>query len=153
VTGFHAIRTSALNFNFVFSDYDAIKTHWSYIYSRLPYLLLYTRRISEHAFSRYGVSDPVYLDDIERRVLALTALWRKDIPDSYASAQIDRLAGHARETLAGLCRTRGWREPTPTDLQRMAENGAWPGEPWLRAHARSIRYRVLVKASELLGGR
>ena len=43
-TGHDAIRTEPLNINFIFSDLDSMVTQWSYLYSRLPYLLSYIHK-------------------------------------------------------------------------------------------------------------
>ena len=50
-TGHHAISTPPLNINFIFSGLGEKLTQWHYLYSRLPYLLFYVRRLVEHIYA------------------------------------------------------------------------------------------------------
>jgi len=151
VTSFRAIKTEPLNFNFVFSDDDSVETHWAYIYSRLPYLLSYVWRISEHVFARFSLSDPVYLDDIERRVMARVLQWDTSVRGNYRHPKIDAFIERTRVSLDLRCAAAGWRSPSRRDLDRMAESGAWPGESGLKVRARAVRYFLGVRASGLPG--
>ncbi|MCL4853616.1 MAG: hypothetical protein KJZ78_19855 [Bryobacteraceae bacterium] len=151
VTNYKSIKTDPLNFNFIFSDLDSIETHWAFIYSRLPYLLYYAWRICEHAFSRYGRSDPVYLHDIDRRIKAMILLWFPTIDENYRSPEIVHFVDQIKASLEMLCMASGWRKPTVSDLERMALCGAWPGESKFKVIARDIRYKIGVKVSEILG--
>lgn len=151
VTNRQAIKTEPLNFNFIFSDHESLATHWAYIYSRLPYLMSYVWRICEHAFARYGWSDPVYIEDINRRVMASVLLWYPTIGERYRCSEIIRFAEYTRSSLHDLCVGAGWRTPEGSDLERMAVTGAWPGEFSLKVLARGIRYKLGVKAGDILG--
>jgi hypothetical protein len=148
VTNFSAIATEPLNFNFIFSGSDSILSHWSYIYSRLPYLMAYAWRICEHAFARYGWSDQDYLDDIDRRVSALVLLWHPTIPKGYRSPQINNFVKKTRVALKKKCKADGWRQPNPDDLRRMSETGAWPGESQRSVLSRRRRTESLVELAK-----
>jgi len=52
-----------LNITFVFSTYEAKLSQWSYLYTRLPYLLLYTLSLVEHIASGILPTNPDYLED------------------------------------------------------------------------------------------
>jgi hypothetical protein len=78
-----ALRTEPLNINFIFSGLESKMSQWSYLYSRLPYLLFYTRRIVEHICARFAQTDPQYVAEMERRVMAETLLWSHTIADPY----------------------------------------------------------------------
>src|SRR5579883_382709 len=61
-TGHHAIRTENLNVNFIFSKSEARESQWRFLYSRMPYLLFYIRRLVEHVFTIIDpTTDPAYL--------------------------------------------------------------------------------------------
>ncbi|MDD5308619.1 MAG: hypothetical protein PHU25_14975 [Deltaproteobacteria bacterium] len=144
------IETEKLNLNFIFSGPDAWHTQRSYIYSRLPYVLCYARLLVEAVFSTIdNGTDPVYLDDIERRISAATMLWSETIVDPYRCSQLD---AHVQETWSRLmrdCQSAGFRTPTRSDLLRMSASGAWPGELWIDVKRRLLRYRVSVMLSKV----
>ena len=73
-TGHKAIQTEPLNINFIFTDWPSMLTQWSYIYTRLPYLLVYIHRIVEHVCAGIKPTDPAYISDMERNFSACPSL-------------------------------------------------------------------------------
>lgn len=143
VTDHDALRTEPLNINFIFSGWDAMLTQWYFLYSRLPYLLFYIRRLFEYVFAAFEQTDPEYLDDIERRIAASTILWWRNVLDDYKSPQIQRFVDATQKRLVAACEAKGFPVPTGPDLLRMRESGAWPGEQSLRVRLREMRYSIL----------
>jgi hypothetical protein len=145
VTTRGSMRTPPLSLNFVFAfDQDAKLAQWYHLYSRLPYLLFYARRVFEYAFSAFEKSGPMNLDDIERRISASSILWWRDVPDDHKSASIQRFIDATRQRLIVACAANGFRAPTDSDLLRMSTIGAWPGEQTLRVRLRETRYSMLT---------
>ena len=139
-----ALRTDPLNINFIFSGWDEKLTQWYFLYSRLPYLLFYIRRLTEHVVAEFGKTDPVYLDDIERRVAAATILWWPAVLDDYKSPQIETFVSATAEQLAASCIAQKHPIPTPSDLERMRATGAWPNESSLGVSLREARYKAFA---------
>jgi hypothetical protein len=138
-----AIKTDKLNINFIFTDLNAKETQWAYLYSRMPYILLYARRLVEHVFSAiWGRTDPVYLSDMERRLDAGTILWWRSVDKSYQSSPLRRFVVATRLRLRSRCRAAGFISPRLCHLERMMENGAFPDEAnatVMRRHASYAR--------------
>lgn len=139
-----ALRTEPMNINFIFSGLDEKLSQWYFLYSRLPYLLFYIRRLTEYVAAEFGRTDPVYLDDIERRVAAATILWWPAVLEDYKSPQIETFVRATAERLAASCVAHKHPIPTPSDLQRMRDTGAWPGESSLGVGMREARYKALA---------
>lgn len=139
-TDHKAIRTEPLNINFVFSDWEAKQTQWYYLYSRLPYLLIYARRLVEHVCAAIAKSDPSYLADMERRVAAGAILWARNIEKNYRHAAIDRLIDVTRRELDEACKQAGYRKPRLKDLPNMRDTGAYPDETTAETKRRAARY-------------
>jgi hypothetical protein len=136
-----AIRTDKLNINMIFSDLPAKETQWAYLYSRMPYLLLYARRLVEHVFSRIDDrTDPAYLSDIERRLDAATILWWSSVEGRYRNRQQRRFVIATRLRLRSSCRAAGFLAPRRRHLRRMMENGAFPDEPRATVRHRHANY-------------
>jgi hypothetical protein len=143
ITDHAALRTERLNINFIFSGWDEKLTQWYFLYSRLPYLLFYIRRLTEHVAVEFGKTDPVYLDDIERRVAAATILWWPAVPADYKCPQLETFVRVTEHDLVSSCVAHNYHIPKPNDLARMRATGAWPGESALRVRLRVARYKVL----------
>lgn len=60
-TSHGAIKTEPLNVNFVFSNWDDKRAQWSYLYTRLPYLLFYFWQVAEGVCSQIVTTDPIYI--------------------------------------------------------------------------------------------
>src|SRR5580658_3264744 len=94
-----AIQTDKMNINFIFSDWPAKMSQWSFLYSRLPYLLAYARSLTEHVFASFQPSDPRPLSDTDRRLSAGTLLWADSVSDDYRSEALSRFVSVTREGL------------------------------------------------------
>lgn len=147
-TSHKAIQTEPLNINFIFSGSDAMLTQWSYLYSRLPYLLVYMHRIVEHICVRIAPADPNYVSDMDRRISALVLLWWDTVKAPYAEPHLERFAAKTRDWLHQHCVSAGFRAPNRRDLIRMGKNGAYPGESYLSVKR---RYRRFGRAAEMSG--
>jgi hypothetical protein len=147
-TGHKAIRTEPLNINFIFSDLPAMMTQWSYIYSRLPYLLVYMHRIVEYICVGIAPTGPEYISDMERRISALVLLWSETLDVPYAEPHLDKFTARTREWLHQHCVEAGFRSPNRKDLIRMGKNGAYPGESSFNVRR---RYRQFMREAERSG--
>ena len=123
-----SIKTEQMNINFIFSNWDSKLTQWSYIYSRLPYLLVYTHSIVEYVCKGIAPTSAAYLDDMKRRISALVLLWWQTIEYPYNDPHLQTFAEKTRDWLYHHCDGAGFSEPTETDLIRMGADGAFPGE-------------------------
>jgi hypothetical protein len=141
-TNHKSIATEPLNINFIFSqtDTDTILTQWSYLYSRLPYLLAYTHRIVEHICAGIAPSTQRYLDDMDRRIGALVRLWWDELNPRYAATELHNFVGQTDSWLSVHCSAAGFRTPNESDLIRMADTGAYPGEPTRDLEARNVQF-------------
>lgn len=128
VTGFSAIATEPMNLNFVYSDASAMLTQWSYIYSRLPYLMAYTYQICECIFARFIETDPRYLEDMGRRIDAGILLCDALVSEAYRCPQLDEFADEARNRLNERYQERGYQRPTTEQLEAMFLTGSWPDD-------------------------
>ena len=140
-----AIRTEVLNINFVFSDLSAMHTQWSYMYTRLPYLLAYAHDLVEHIAAGIVPTESAYLDDVARRVSGLVLLWGDQLPAGYENCYLREFMDETSRQLAAQCAAKGWRAPTKRDLHRMGHLGAIPGES---AAAVKKRHALFVEQAE-----
>jgi hypothetical protein len=127
-TDHKSIKTERMNINFIFSNWDSKLTQWSYIYSRLPYLLVYIHSIVEHFCEGIAPTSPAYLDDMKRRISALVLLWWETIEEPYIEPHLETFAERTRDWLYRHCNEAGFSLPTKADLIRMEADGAFPGE-------------------------
>lgn len=141
-TDHKAIQTQPLNINFIFSDWDSKLSQWSFLYSRLPYLIFYARRVIEHIASSIAPTHTEYLDDIERRISALVLLWWNKVEEGYASEPLEHFVIETKKWLFEHCQNAGYRAPSKKDLHRMSISGAFPGESVTRVKARELRYSL-----------
>jgi len=128
ITEHPAIRTRNMNMNFIFSGWESKLTQWAYLYSRLPYVLFYARRLVEHIFGTFAQTDSVYLADIERRMEAGAVLWYETVAVPYREPRLTRFVEVTRQHLERDCREAGFRHPTLRDLERLRDSGARPRE-------------------------
>jgi hypothetical protein len=129
-----AIRTEALNVNFIFSGYDAKLSQWDYLYSRLPYVLVYIWRVVEHISETIRPTYPDYLIDMTRRIAAFVSLCPCQI--EYLAEPLIKFYSTQYDWLLDHCREEGFRPPKKRDLERMALTGALPGESKASVEAR-----------------
>lgn len=143
-TEHEAIRTESLNINFIFSDQEAKLSQWAYLYTRLPYVLVYTLRVVDHIGKGLVQTYPEYLDDISRRVAALVMLWKHELPSGYGADPIDKFIEETRCWLLNHCAALQHGIPTKRDLGRMATSGALPGESVTDVEARHTAFELLA---------
>jgi hypothetical protein len=127
-TDHKAIVTEPMNINFIFSNWDSKESQWSYLYSRLPYILAYTYRIVENVCASISPTYPAYLEDLERRLSAHILLWAATLDEMHASGPLLVFVAKQREWLFEHCETNGYRAPKSKDIVRMRATGAFPGE-------------------------
>jgi hypothetical protein len=139
-----AIKTEPLNINFIFSDWDAKITQWNYLYSRLPYILTYARLVIEYISSQIIKTDPMYLDDMERRVSASILLWSESIENDYMNPELAQLIEKTRQRLFDSCKVSGYCTPNTKHLKRMVLCGAFPHESKLSQLSRELSYKLNV---------
>jgi hypothetical protein len=146
-TGHKAIKTEPLNINFIFTDWDEMVSQWSYLYSRLPYLLVYMRLIVEYICREIAPSDPAYVDDMDRRISALVLLWWETVKPPYREPRLEKFTVRTGERLHQHCVAHGFKAPDRADLIRMAESGAYPGESKLGVTQRHDGFRRAAERS------
>lgn len=141
-----AIRTEKLNVNFVFSDQDAKESQWSYLYTRLPYLMFYIYTVVEHLGEGIALTFPEYRQDMYRRIAASVTLWGQKLPEGYGLEQLDRFVNGMSRWVSGHCAAQHLRSPSKRDLRRMAASGALPGETTKSVAARHAAFELLAAA-------
>jgi hypothetical protein len=151
-TNHKAIRTAPLNVNFIFSNADALHTQWSYLYSRLPYLLVYIHCVVEHVCADIVPTAPAYLEDMDRRICALVLLWADSVEPLYDEPRLQLFFLKTQDRLIRYCKDAGYRPPNRADLVRMADSGAFPGEPERRVAERLRNYARLAGSGRRPGG-
>lgn len=140
------IKTEQLNINFIFSGWNQKLSQWSYLYSRLPYLLLYIHKVVEYLIQSIVPTSQMYLDEMHRRISALIILWGCTIKKSYKeAAALETLFLDTETWINKHCQKSGYRVPNHKDLQRMAETGEYPNESLLSRGKRKIAYKIQVK--------
>jgi len=127
-TAHKSIKTETLNINFIFSDHECRSYQWEYLYSRLPYLLVYTRSIIERIGLSICQTNPLYLEELERRSSAGVLLWSKSVDPEYWTDALLKFIESTAIRLAGNCINNGYRLPTQNDLEQIYSTGAFPGE-------------------------
>src|SRR5581483_9746508 len=118
-TNHKAIETEPMNINFIFSNWDSKESQWSFLYTRLPYILSYAYRIVETICADISPTYPAYLEELERRLSAHVLLWGATLDGTYASGPLLIFVLKHREWLFEHCRSNGYRIPEFKDLVRM----------------------------------
>jgi hypothetical protein len=149
-TNHSSIQTEPLNINFIFSNIESMHTQWSYLYSRLPYLLVYIHRLVEHVCAKISPTLDTYLWDMDRRIAAHVLLWWDTVDPLYAEPRLHSFVLQTSDWLAQHCQAAGFRKPNRRDLARMRTTGAYPGEPRGEVERRNRGY-TLPERSELPG--
>lgn len=127
-TEHRAIRTENLNVNFIFSDWDNKLSQWSYLYSRLPYILYYFYLVVEHILSKIAQTSSVYFYDMQRRIFSSICLWWVDVEEDYQTDELFKFYTLSKSWLDHHCIKNGFEAPKKEDLMQMANSGAFPGE-------------------------
>lgn len=87
VTSFRFLRTEKANFNFVFSDPDAMHSQWRELYSFLPVFLLHTVQVSEAIISGFAKRKPG-IDLTEIRTAIGMSFWLERGPHAAGPNKI-----------------------------------------------------------------
>ena len=122
-------------------------TQWAYVYSRLPYLLVYMHSIVEHVCATIAPTSGAYLHDIDRRISALVLLWSENVKSPYDEEHLDRFVCVTQARLFERCQQAGYRLPTLSDLAKMAHTGAYPGESESSVAERNLQFHRDAAAS------
>jgi len=146
-TGHKSIKTEPININFVFSNYDSKLTQWYYLYSRLPYLLVYSRMVIEKVASTICLTSPEYNNDIERRSSAAILLWKNELTEGYINNYLQKLIDSTETRLRKQCTENGYSIPENIDLNRMRDTGAFPKESNRSVKKRNREYNRISKAN------
>lgn len=123
-----SIKTESLNVNFIFSDWNSKLTQWSYLYSRLPYLLYYFYMLMESVLSKVAKTPSSYLFDMQRRITASICLWWDGVDGNYRNTDLFKFYKISKLWLDQHCIENGYQAPKKKDLILMAKKGAFPGE-------------------------
>lgn len=102
-TEHEAIKTDKLNINFIFSDWESKLTQWAYLYSRLPYLLLYLYNIIEYLMEEIFPIQKLYIVEMELRISAHFVLWFEDLDELYYSDELLRIVESSKNNLNDFC--------------------------------------------------
>jgi hypothetical protein len=137
-----AIQTEPLNVNFIFSGFDAKRFQWKYLYSRLPYILVYTWRVIEYIGETVCPTHPDYTFDMARRTAAFVVLGANSTAD--VTEPLKKFHTSHFEWLLNHCAERGFRKPKKRDLERMALTGALPGENAAVVAARLAKFESIA---------
>ena len=146
-----AIVTKPYQANFIFSSYRDTVSQWSYLYSRLPYVLLYCISILEHISGRFALTPADYSNDMDRRLSAGYILSLTAVSDEFKSDHLYALAESKLGWLYKHCEESEFPfdDTESIDIEaliRMAETGAFPGESEERVQIRDTFYRELSEA-------
>lgn len=149
-TSHNAIRTERMNINFIFSGEDQKTSQWDYLYSRLPYLLMYTLFVVEHIMESVAPTTKEYLDDIQRRISASVLLWWENVEESYKSEELQSFVNETTVWLNDHCKNSGYSLPLDKDLIRMSETGAFPKEACLSVKKRDLKYKAQAAINRMV---
>jgi hypothetical protein len=142
-----AIQTELLNINFVFSDYEAKVSQWRYLYSRLPYVLVYAWRVVEHIGNSICMTHPDYGQDMLRRIAAFVSLSAKK--STHVSRELQKFYDAHHSWVLQHCAQMNFPKPLKRDMERMALTGALPGEDDASVQARYEQFSAYAELSRL----
>lgn len=131
-TDHDALRTEKLNINFVFSGLEEKITQWTFLYSRLPYLLFYVRKVVEHVLAAFVRTDQEYVENYERQIAAGIVLWWPTVANSYKCPEIQHFFDVTRSNLTNQAYANNITKLTGQDLLSIQNNGNWPRRAWYR---------------------
>ncbi|WDE00342.1 hypothetical protein [Thalassomonas actiniarum] len=117
------IKTENMNINQIFSGSESKQTQWHFLYSRLPYLIFYARRLIEHICGTFSKTDPSYLNNIEYRVMAATILWYPNVEDRYKNDNLDKFVDSTVNKLEKTFLDAGKNKPSKKDILRVKDSG------------------------------
>ena len=99
------------------------------------------RLIVEHVGDTIAPTDPIYLHDMDRRISALVLLWWDTVEPRYAEPHLRNFVLKTRDWLFEHCQKAGYGSPSRADLEKMADTGAYPGEPRAKVAERNRRFK------------
>lgn len=146
-TAHKSIKTEPININFIFSGSDSKLTQWYYLYTRLPYILVYARMVIEKVASTICLTSPEYLDDVERRSSAALLLWETDIKERYMNEYFNKFISSTKNRLFSQCKENGYSIPSLADLRKMRDTGAFPKESRYSIKTRNKEYSKIIKGN------
>lgn len=144
ITSKSILKTTAYSLNFIFPTNHSLHLQWAFLFSRLPYILVYTTALCEYISKRFALTYPEYTDDMERRTAALYILNTLEL-DDFISPPLAHLTIYFYDWLKSHCKKEGYEEPDTEDLLRMSTSGAFPGEPEELVQARLSAFEALAK--------
>ncbi|MFW3399572.1 hypothetical protein [Aliarcobacter butzleri] len=151
-TSHKSIKTENLNINFIFSDFDSKITQWTYLYTRLPYLLFYILQIVEYITASIVLTNQEYLDETQRKISALIILCYKEINQTYKNEYLEKFLDQTINWLNSHCLLNGYKTPAEKDLIRMYKKGAYPKEKEKSIKERINRYQQIYLDNNLKNG-
>ncbi len=117
------IKTENMNINQIFSGSESKLTQWYFLYSRLPYILFYARKLIEYICGTFSKTDPNYLSNIEYRVMASTTLWYKDVDSFYKNKVLGKFVDSTKNKLDNAFLDAGKTKPNNQDILRVRDSG------------------------------
>ena len=84
---------------------------------------------------------------MDRRISALVLLWWDTVEPHYAEPHLENFVLKTRDWLSEHCREGGYHAPRPRDLAKMANTGAYPGEPQAETDERVRQFSLAAAAS------
>lgn len=142
-----AIKTELLNINFIFSGYEAKVSQWRYLYSRLPYVLVYAWRVIEYIGESLCLTHPDYNQDMSRRVAGFVSLSARQ--SFRVTLQLQKFHDAHRRWMLRHCAQMGFPKPSKRDVERMALTGALPGEDESSVQARHDGFNTRAELARL----
>lgn len=146
-TAHKAIKTEKLNVNFIFSNSECRDSQWNYLYSRLPYLLIYARNVIERLGTSICQTNPLYLEELERRSSAGVLLWGQLLDPEYSNEQINKFIQATENRLIKHLAENEISSSTVVDLVKMNKTGDFPGESYFKRRKRHKLYEKICSAN------
>ena len=104
ITDHKSIRTAPMNLNFIFTNFEALRTQWAYLYSRLPYIMFYIWRVVEKVIEGMDRTYEVYTAHINRVISASVLLWWETVAPRYRASMLERFVKGTHERLRIHCK-------------------------------------------------
>lgn len=118
-----AIKTDKLNINFIFSDYDSKLTQWAYLYSRLPYILLYLYYVVEYLIEEICPTEKWYIEEMKLRIFAHFILLFEDLDENYYTDELFKIVELSKNKINDFC-MKNLRKPfDKLIIENIANNG------------------------------
>lgn len=146
-TAHKAIKTEKLNVNFIFSDSESRDYQWNYLYSRLPYLLVYARSVIERLGTLICQTNPLYLEELERRSSAGVLIWSQLLNPEFINDQLINFIQATENRLKKHLIESGISPSAIIDLVKMNETGDFPGESYYKRRKRHKLYEKICSAN------